>query len=463
MIIASPEFPLVFIPFLAAYWWLRRLVDIQKLLLLLFGYGLYTLLNPWFSIILNLFTGVIGLIADWIHRSDSPSWKRGYLAAGVSVGLALLLFFKYFNFFGQQVESGIRLLGLAWAAPVIDVLMPLGISFYVFQAISYLVSIFEGGFKPARPLDLALYLCFLPILLAGPICRPKELLSQLASTAPRRVEDPDRILLLICSFVIKKVWLASWLAASMVDPIFADPGAFNGFEVLIGAFAYAMQIYFDFSGYTDLATAIALLLGYSLPANFSLPYLSRSLSEFWGRWHISLSRWIRDYVYIPLGGSYHGLGRTLINLLVSMTLSGLWHGASTKYLIWGLFHGVGLCAEKLLMRLGLSRPGLLLTFLFVCGGWVFFRASSLDAALQYFRSCLDWSLPLSTSMPHLPVLLLLAICFLLWSQAERLLLICRRGLEQLPLVFRPLPVAAVITAALALAPDGMPSFIYAQF
>lgn len=463
MLIASPEFPLVFLPFLVVYWLVRRYVDLQKLLLLLFGYAIYTLITPWFSLTLIAFTIFIGLMAEASWRSTGPLLRRALLATGVAAAIGLLAFFKYANFFSRQVAVAVELMGLQWALPVVDVLMPLGISFYVFQAISYLVCIHQGSTQPAQPLDLGLYLCFMPTLIAGPLCRPSELLTPLSSPLVRRVLDGDQIQLLICSFIIKKVWLASWLDTDIVSPVFGEPLAHNGFELSLGAVAYAFQIYFDFSGYTDLATAIALSLGYTLPVNFSFPYLANSLSDFWGRWHITLSRWIRDYIYIPLGGNRHGAVRMYANLMIAMILSGLWHGAGLKYLIWGALHGLFLSLEKILQCVGIRRFGSLLTFILVCSGWIFFRAPTLDAAIDYFRGCLDWRLPLDQGIPHLQLLLLIPTCFLIWSNAPLLLALCRKSLALIPPILRPVPIATVITFALALSPEGMPNFIYAQF
>jgi len=463
VIIASPEFPLVFLPFLAIYWSLRHVVFWQKLFLLAFGYLIYGMLATSFAMALATFSFFVWGVSLAIERERVPLKQNILFWIGVVGGLALLGFFKYFNFFGQQASALIHLLGLEWAVPVVDLLMPLGISFYVFQSISYLHAVRYQSVQAASLTDLSLYLCFLPTLVAGPICRPSELLAQISSPVPRGLGDVNGVLLLITSFVVKKVWLASWLAQSMVDPVFADPVAFNGSELVLAAFAYAFQIFFDFSGYTDLATAAALLLGYSLPENFRLPYLATSLSEFWGRWHISLSHWIRDYIYIPLGGSRAGLLRMFANLMIAMALSGLWHGSSLKYVIWGLFHGICLCAEKVLQRLGIMRIGLLPTFVLVCVGWIFFRSPTHAASLSYLGACFDWRAPLNPELPHLAVLLLIPICFLLWSKAGNICLAATRWLNRVPPLLRPIPVAMIITVALALSPEGMPNFIYAQF
>lgn len=463
MIIASPEFPLVFLPFLAVYWSLRSFVQWQKIVLLAFGYLIYGTVSSAFAVTLAAFSCFVWGVSLAVSRDSSPLRKTIYFWVGVVGGLALLGFFKYFNFFGQQASALIRILGLEWAVPVVDLLMPLGISFYVFQSISYLYAIRSQSFQAASLPDLSLYLCFLPTLVAGPICRPTELLAQISSSIPRGFADFDEVLLLIASFVIKKVWLASWLAQYMVDPVFADPMAFNGAELILAAVAYALQIFFDFSGYTDLASAAALLLGYRLPCNFNLPYLAASLSDFWGRWHISLSRWIRDFIYIPLGGSRVGFSRMLCNLFIAMALSGLWHGASLKYVVWGMFHGFCLCAEKMLQHFGVKRIGILPTFFLVCIGWVFFRSPTLSTSLSYLGACLDWRAPLNPELPHLSVALMIPICFIVWLKAGEICTAFRRSLSVIPPVLRPVPVALVITLALALSPEGMPNFIYAQF
>jgi len=439
------------------------MVRCQKGFLLVFGYLIYGTVSIGFAATLAAFSGFVWLVAFLIVRERVAIKKNILFWTGVIGGLALLGFFKYFNFFGQQASALISILGLEWAVPVVDLLLPLGISFYVFQSISYLYAIRYQSFKVASLPDLSLYLCFLPTLVAGPICRPTELLTKLSSDLPRSWGHLNEILLLITSFVVKKVWLASWLAQSVVNPVFADPGAFNGSELVLAAFSYALQIFFDFSGYTDLAKAAALLLGYNIPDNFNLPYLSENLSEFWSRWHISLSSWIRDYIYIPLGGNRAGPWRMFINLMIAMALSGLWHGASLKYIFWGVFHGILLCVEKFLQRFGVRRIGILPTFFLVCIGWIFFRSPTLAASFSYLGNCLDWRAPLNPELPHLQVVLLIPICFLIWFKSSEILLAVKLGLDRLPPLLRPVPIAVIITIALALSPEGLPNFIYAQF
>lgn len=464
MMIASPEFPLAFFPFIAVYWFFAGRPTLQKILLLGFGYLIYASLNPWFALSILLFTAFVWVVAEFISRSPSDFNRNIIFFVGVSGALSYLGFFKYFNFLGRQLEAAIGMLGLQWAVPLIDVLLPLGISFYVFQAISYLHGVRYETQSNASPLDLSLYLCFLPTLLAGPICRPCELLPQLQSKVPRTVYPPEEILLLISLFLFKKVLFASWLARTVVDPVFADPASFNAVEIILAIVAYSFQIYFDFSGYTDLANAAAMLLGYRLPPNFSLPYLASSLTEFWGRWHISLSRWIRDYIYIPLGGNRKGLFVTLVNLMAAMVLSGLWHGASLNYLAWGAFHGFLLCLEKLIRRFTrFSAFGIIPTFSLVSLGWVLFRAPTLDSAFAFYSQMFEWRMPLSHGINHVAILLLIPSCFIVWKNSSVIIFLIDRTIKSLPLWFRPVPFALFASTALALSPDGMPNFIYAQF
>jgi D-alanyl-lipoteichoic acid acyltransferase DltB (MBOAT superfamily) len=435
----------------------------QKLFLLLFGYFIYATVSIAFATTLAVFTSFTWGISFAFVRARLPLAKNILFWVGVTGALSLLVFFKYFNFFSGQVATLTELLGLEWAVPVIDILMPLGISFYVFQSISYLHAVRYESNAVSNPLDFGLYLCFLPTLIAGPICRPSELLTQISSPDPRCCNDITSVFLLILSFVVKKVWLASWLAQSTVDPVFADPSSYNSIELILSAIAYALQIFFDFSGYTDLATAAAILIGYRLPKNFRTPYLAKSLSDFWARWHISLSRWIRDYIYIPLGGSRGGMLRTLTNLMIAMTLSGLWHGASLKYGIWGFFHGTCLCSEKLLQRCGIKNIGMIPTFMLVCIGWVFFRSPTLTSSLDYFIACMNWKYPMANEFPHLAVILLIFISFTVWSFSSQLCLAARSFLDRIHPLLRPIPIALICTLVLSLAPEGMPKFIYAQY
>jgi len=462
-VIASPEFPLCFLPLLAVYWLLNRQHRAQNIVLLIFGYSVYSMLGVGYAALLACYSFFVWGAGHFIETAGLPKIKKIVYSASVLSSLALLAGYKYTHFLINslnqllaQSEIDVQLASQQW-------MLPVGISFYTFMGISYLSDVYREKYRAASPASLLLFLCFSPITIAGPICRPSELLAQIDDPKPKSISSIDKILLLILSFVIKKVWIASWLAQAIVDPVFASPSVFNGFEVLLGVLAYSLQIFFDFSGYTDLARAVGMCLGYELPSNFDRPYLASSLSEFWGRWHITLSLWIRDYIYIPLGGSRRSFVRTLINLILAMALSGLWHGANITFLLWGLFHGLGLCLEKVFSRFGFKPNSFLLTYLFVCVGWVFFRSPNLEGAFEVFHSVRDWSVPLNPSIPHALVLAALAMSFFVWKLSPWLMKRIELALTIIPSVLKPLPFAVVISAVLALSPEGMPNFIYAQF
>lgn len=353
-----------------------------------------------FSILFNyLMGGAIGLLRT--------RWKRRLVLLGaVSLNLALLGFFKYMPFLLGEVN---RLLGTDWEAtnalsgalaslfgddPTLeDAILPVGISFYTFQAISYVVDIYRGDLKPlARLSDFGFYLSFFPQLVAGPIVRASEFIPQLTKPYHLSKREGSHALFLILGGLFKKVVLSDYIAINFVDRVFDNPVACSGVENLFAVYGYAMQIYCDFSGYTDIAIGVALLLGFRLTINFNFPYRAHSLTDFWRRWHISLSTWLRDYLYIPLGGSRHGVGVMFFALFATMLLGGLWHGAAWTFVIWGGAHGLGLVISKLVDRLpGALRQRSLfryvrafVTFHIVCALWVFFRCSTLFGAYEVF-------------------------------------------------------------------------------
>jgi D-alanyl-lipoteichoic acid acyltransferase DltB (MBOAT superfamily) len=277
----------------------------------------------------------------------------------------------------------------------VDPLLPLGISFFTFQMMALVIDVYRKQLEPVRSFrEYALFVAFFPQLIAGPILRGRQLLPQLRRGGVRTAERDRRAIWLLASGLAKKAVLADFLLAPFVDRVFAEGYAGSAASHLVGVYSFAFQIYFDFSGYTDMARGLALLLGFELPLNFREPYLSRNPREFWRRWHITLSRWLRDYLYIPLGGNRRGRARSLANLSVTMLLGGLWHGAAWTFVIWGGFHGALLALHRWLGRPQRADerplawrdvPSILLTFHAVCLLWVFFRAPSFDAALGYLE------------------------------------------------------------------------------
>jgi alginate O-acetyltransferase complex protein AlgI len=284
--------------------------------------------------------------AGAVHRARDDVTRKRWMLGAVGLNLVVLGFFKYYGFFIDSVLGMLEPLGLAATPLLIKVALPVGISFFTFCAISYVIDVFRRDQEPVQLLDFAVYLSFFPHLVAGPIVRVSEFVPQLQHRPDGRTIDVTRAVRLICRGMFKKVVIANYLATAIVDPVFVAPGQHTNWELLVGAWGYAVQIYADFSGYTDIAIGIALLMGVRFPDNFDQPYSSRTIQEFWRRWHMTLSRWLRDYLYIPLGGNRGGPRAEYRNLFLTMLLGGLWHGASWTFVIWGAYHGVGLALER---------------------------------------------------------------------------------------------------------------------
>ena len=323
-----------------------------------------------------------------------PRRRRGLCALGVAVPLAVLGVFKYAGFF---VESFCALFGLAQPG-ALAIILPVGISFYTFQSLSYTIDVYRGKLPVCRDLmRFSLYIAFFPQLVAGPIVKAADFLPQLEEDRrPTRAGVWDGLNLFAWG-MLKKVVLADHLSV-FVDQVFAAPLAFDSLTVALAVVSYAMQIYFDFSSYSDMAIGCARTLGYELQRNFDLPYVSRNVSEFWKRWHISLSSWLQQYLYIPLGGNRRGRARTNLNLMLTMALGGLWHGAGANFVLWGVLHGAALVVHKAWRRAhprqrgGLARwLSAAATFAFVCLCWVFFRAQTMDQAAQVLEKLFVWT------------------------------------------------------------------------
>ncbi len=459
----SPEFAVFFLAFLVLYWSLVKWSRAQKVVLLAASYGVYGSLDLNFALTLAAYSLVILLLFTAVQ--EWPKARRWFVGFGIVASVVNLAVFKYFDFFREAIQSGADAMGLNWALPALDILMPIGISFYTFQAIAYLVAVGSAEREPANWLDSLLYLAFFPTLLAGPICRPKVLLHQIEVGGPRRIANPNLAVWLLLSALVKKVWLASWVADAWVKPLFANPDAFQGPELVLGMYAFAVQIYLDFSGYSDLVIALAMLLGYQLPDNFNYPYLARNLREFWRRWHISLSTWIRDYVYIPMGGNRHGWVITQATLLAAMLISGLWHGASWKYLIWGALHGFGVIALNCYQKAGgKPLPGFIsgfITFNLVCLAWVFFRADGWQEAVNYLAGFGRFDAPLHMNV--LAGVILLALFFAFTAISERFSRESVALLDRTPLLVKPFLLAAVVLVVTLLGPSGVPAFLYYSY
>ena len=293
------------------------------------------------------------VLAAAIHARSSQRARKQLLIVALAGNLGLLGYFKYYDFFVTSTNNLFALVGLDLPLEARSILLPVGISFFTFMGIAYVVDVYRGDFAPVRIGTFAAYLSFFPHLVAGPIVRPGELIPQMSSPRDPRYVDTSRAFFLIGTGLFMKVVIANYLAANIVDEVFGAPNQHSSLEVLVGIYAYAVQIYADFFGYTNIAIGVALLLGFQFPQNFDAPYSATSITDFWRRWHMTLSRWLRDYLYIPLGGNRGGTLLTYRNLMLTMLIGGLWHGAGWTFVVWGGIHGTALCVE----RWWRGRPG----------------------------------------------------------------------------------------------------------
>lgn len=451
-------------------WMLRGRVA-RNSLLLLASYYFYAYWDIRFCGLLLLSTAVDFVVAQRIATCENESTRWRWLLCSLLVNLGMLGIFKYFNFFLETAEPLVRATGLN--ATTLPIVLPVGISFFTFQTLSYTIDVYRRKMKPSRSvLDFALYVAFFPQLVAGPIVRAAHLLPQLAvipSWNSKRMYNGAQQLL---RGAVKKVLIADHLA-DLVDGVFAGPELYHPATIWLAVLAYAGQIYYDFSGYSDMAIGIAKMLGYRFPVNFRHPYLSTSVSEFWRRWHITLSTWLRDYLFIPLGGSRGSDWTTNRNLMITMTLGGLWHGAALTFVSWGVWHGLALVAARLNRWRVPSLVGWCTTMSVVLFGWVLFRATSFENAMTVYGGMLgiedppaipgteSWSV--AGSILWLPPLPLLALVCML---TEHLIWLTRgRRWMRLPADrwFSPVATALMIWALMLYAPRGFRPFVYFQF
>ena len=351
MLFNSPDYVLLLILAVAGYWLLARRTPLRLAFIFLASCAFYMAWHPYY-IVLILGSTVLDFTAGhFIHTSESPARKRAWLLVSVVGNLGLLGVFKYFNFFGRATADVVSLFGFHFTPPVLDVLLPVGISFYTFQTMSYTIDIYRGRLEPTKSiLKFAFFVTYFPQLVAGPIVRASELLPQLDHTPQLRREEVGRGLFLIATGMVKKVAIADYLSVHLVDRIFENPELYTAPEVVFALYAFTVQIYCDFSGYTDVARGSALLMGLSLPRNFDRPYQSASPAEFWRTWHMTLSTWLRDYLYFPLGGSRVSPVRSYVNLFITMFLIGIWHGASWTFVLYALLQAGAMVLHRFFYR-----------------------------------------------------------------------------------------------------------------
>ena len=449
-------------------WSLDRENGRRKLFLLLASWFFYAQWDWRFvalliaSAILNW--GVAALIARTRERGGRTAWLVGL---GVAANLLILGFFKYYGFFIEQAADLLMRFGWERDLPLLQIVLPVGISFFTFQGISYVVDVHRGKTPAAKSLlDVMLLMSFFPHLVAGPIVRASDLLPQFDRTPRLTRAMATHGLLLIVWGLFKKTVIASEISVNLVDPVFFDPTAYGAVDIAAAVYGYAVQIYCDFSAYSDMAIGLAALLGYSFPRNFDQPYRASSMQSFWRRWHISLSSWLRDYLYVPLGGGRKGLVSSSINVFITMVLGGLWHGAALTFLAWGALHG-GVQVIERLFRAALGDRkvlptvvGVLVTFHIVCLGWILFRAESFDLAMQVLQG-LGRIGPVVMLTPLMLTLIAGGLA-MHWLPPRAIEGVAER-LKTAPSLTLGLLIGAAILLVEAVRPEGVAPFIYFQF
>lgn len=437
----------------------------RKLFLLLASWFFYAQWD-WRFVGLLILSAVLNWgVAALIASSASDRRRKLLVAVGVAINLGILGFFKYYGFFVEQAVALLDQFGWGRDAPLLQIVLPVGISFFTFQGVSYVVDVYRRKTPPARSLtDVMLLLSFFPHLVAGPIVRAADLLPQFARTPVLTREAAAYGMLLITWGLFKKTVIASELATRIVDPVFFDPAIYGAVDIAAAAYAYAVQIYCDFSAYSDMAIGLAALLGYRFPRNFDQPYRARSLQQFWRRWHISLSSWLRDYLYVPLGGGRKGLVSSCVNVMITMVLGGLWHGAAWTFVAWGALHGAVLALERTGRHFGLGAPrwlGVILTFHVVCLAWILFRAETFDLALQMLAGMTRAETPVVMLTPFMLLLICggVAMHWLPPRAAEGL----TQRLKAAPALLFGLLIGGLVLAVEAMRPAGVAPFIYFQF
>lgn len=494
MLFPTLDFALFFLLVFGLSWELRHRFELRKVLLLAASYLFYGYWDWRFTVLLASSSLINYVAGRLLSLTEDDKQRRILVGTAVALNLVILGFFKYYGFFLDSLADMLVTVGWERDLPFMEIILPVGISFFTFQGISYVVDVYRRELKAdASILDVFLYISFFPQLVAGPIVRAAHFLPQLrqAPKLERSMVTLGIVLILIGLF--KKMVIANYLATELVDTVFFDPSAVSAPDLMLAIYGYAVQIYCDFSGYSDIAIGVAALLGYRFNWNFNQPYRASSLKEFWRRWHISLSEWLRDYLYKPLGGSQGGTLKTYRNLFLTMFLGGIWHGAAWTFVVWGVIHGSALAIERFIMGLREKRAipdlsvagygrgtvgaaavpmprrksvlgrvlGVLLTFHIVCLAWIFFRAEDFGAAMDYVTGLGDWSKSAELWQPFLVLLVGLSLAAhflpkdLITKTATRL-----EGIGMIPL---GLILGFGILIIESVAPEGVAPFIYFQF
>ena len=478
----SIEFAIFLFLVLVLNWLLRPARGLYRLFLLGACYTFYGLLNLKFLALLIHFSLWTWLLGRGIAFCSTRWIRQSFLIFHLLIGIGGLILFKYYDLLYESLDHLAAHIGTASFLPQTEIAVPAGISFFTLQGLSYSIDVFRDANRQVKnPTDVLIFVAFFPTILSGPIMRASDFVPQIGNMGHDRKSSSEAFCLIL-SGLAKKLVLASYLSKHVVQPVFEDCTAYSSPYVALGIVACSIQIFCDFSGYTDLVRGIALLMGYSIPENFNNPYSAKNLREFWNRWHMSLSFWLRDYLYFPLGGNRRGTIRKYLNILITMLLGGLWHGSSWNFLLWGGFHGIGICVTHLfksaMTKIDLQRnPGSRIwhqlldvfawfsTFAFVSIGWVFFFCRSIaDSTAMLSRLTVFDTTTKNFSYFSGPVTLFIIITVLIHESFRvKLMAKTTEMLYDLPIVYEVLIFGFLLTLLIRFAPDGVPEFIYYQF
>jgi D-alanyl-lipoteichoic acid acyltransferase DltB (MBOAT superfamily) len=456
------------------FWALARYNLLRTVLLLAASYFFYACWNWKYLFLIWGSCTVDYVLARLMSEQERPGVRKALVAASVCMNLAVLCTFKYFNFFADSVSVALNAVGIPAGRVELDLILPMGISFHTFITMSYVIDIYRRELPVTKSyIEYLLFVSFFPQLVAGPITRASVLVPQFTRTPRLLTGEGAQGLFRIMVGLFKKVVIADFLATNLVDRVFDIPSHFSSLETLVAVYAYAIQIYCDFSGYSDIAIGSAKLLGFDLMKNFDAPYRASNLQDFWRRWHISLSTWLRDYLYIPLGGSRGAHWQTYLNLAITMLLGGLWHGASWNFVTWGAMHGIGLGATRAWQRFAGPRqagPKTTLairiatgfvTFHFVCLAWVFFRADDFKSAIDVIKQIGELTFH-ATNLPG-SVLLAMAAGFIGHYLPDDVEALALRAYQWMPAPAQGVILAVVLMIVHRVGSGTAVPFIYFQF
>ncbi len=474
MLFPTIDFAIFFAVAFTANWVLNPYPRLWKLAMIAASYVFYSWWDWRFVFLLAGVTVTAHLGATAIHHFEDDRRRRIAMVVAVAALLGILGWFKYYGFVAVNMDNLFHTLGTGRLLPLLEVTLPVGVSFFTFMALSYVIDVYRRDLPPARAIDLAVYLSFFPHLIAGPIVRGEELLPQIRRKRDPAAIDFGRAAWLVAGGLFKKVVISSYVDSAIVTPVFSAPHQHSALEILFGIYGFAVQIYADFSGYTDIAIGLAMFLGFRFPDNFDAPYTARNLQDFWRRWHMTLSRWLRDYLYIPLGGGRGSRLTVARNIMITMVLGGLWHGAAWTFVAWGAIHGAGQVvghvrrSDRVAAGLDPVPDGRVriwvqrfVTFHIVCLGWIFFRADSISTATTLIgRLFSAWGrAPLVTPLVVVTVVGAVALQYLPRGLGGR----AQRELAGQPWAVQGAILGVFLLVITTLGPQGVAPFIYYKF